>query len=364
MLNFTPDLYPELLKQKQRYLQTLLNPYYQDHIDVYASSTQHFRMRAEFRVWHDETRIKYVMFPPRNSGKSMQPFEISDYPYGSILMNQLMTQLLDNIKDSDLLRTRLFQADFLTSTTGEALISLLYHKKLDENWKEEAHHLKKRLGENIHLIGRSRKQKMTLDQDFIHECLTVNGHEYHYQQVENSFTQPNAFINEHMLEWAQTQTQNSQNDLLELYCGNGNFTIALAKNFRNVLATEISKSSVQSAEHNFKLNKINNVSVVRISSEELSQHVQGIQKRKRLHAWQDFQFSCALVDPPRSGLDPHSVEVLKKIPNIIYISCNPNTLIQNLEELTQTHTIIRTALFDQFPYTDHIETGIRLQKTL
>jgi len=46
----------------------------------------------------------------------------------------------------------------------------------------------------------------------------------------------------------------------------------------------------------------------------------------------------------------------------VYISCNPNTLVDNLAELTKTHEITRFALFDQFPYTEHMESGVFLQQ--
>lgn len=54
-------------------------------------------------------------------------------------------------------------------------------------------------------------------------------------QVENAFSQPNGGVCLHMLTWAQEVTRNSGDDLLELYCGNGNFTIALAANFKQVM---------------------------------------------------------------------------------------------------------------------------------
>lgn len=115
--------------------------------------------------------------------------------------------------------------------------------------------LKSRLeqqGFKMQIIGRANKQKIALDCDYVEEILPVHGKNYVYRQVENSFTQPNAEMNIKMLEWARNCTKNSEGDLLELYCGNGNFSIALAENFRKVLATEISKSSVQSAQYNIE----------------------------------------------------------------------------------------------------------------
>jgi tRNA (uracil-5-)-methyltransferase len=75
-----------------------------------------------------------------------------------------------------------------------------------------------------------------------------------------------------------------------------------------------------------------------------------------------YNYDTVLVDPPRAGLDIDSVELVSRFNKIIYISCNPLTLKDNLSILVKTHNIEKFALFDQFPYTDHVETGIILTK--
>lgn len=97
---------------------------------------------------------------------------------------------------------------------------------------------------NASIIGCSRKQRIVLDKDYVIESLKVGERMLEYQQVENSFTQPNAVVCEKMLAWAVESTQGIGGNLVELYCGNRNFTLALAENFDNVVATEISKTSV------------------------------------------------------------------------------------------------------------------------
>ena len=77
-----------------------------------------------------------------------------------------------------------------------------------------------------------------------------------------------------------------------------------------------------------------------------------------------YNFSTIFVDPPRAGLDDTTRELVKEFEQIIYISCNPETLHRDLEELTKTHTIENFALFDQFSYTHHIESGLILKKKL
>ncbi len=123
---------------------------------------------------------------------------------------------------------------------------------------------------NVHLIGRATKTKIALDQDYIDERLPIAGKEMIYRQVENSFTQPNAAMNIQMLEWALDVTKGSKGDLLELYCGNGNLSLALARNFDRVLATEIAKPSVAAAQYNIAANHIDNVQIIRMAAEAMN----------------------------------------------------------------------------------------------
>ena len=61
-------------------------------------------------------------------------------------------------------------------------------------------------------------------------------------------------------------------------------------------------------------------------------------------------------------LDEATVELVKQFDNILYISCNPETLKNNLDSICETHTIEHFAIFDQFPYTHHLESGVLLKK--
>ena len=259
--------------------------------------------------------------------------------------------------------------DYLTTLSNQAVISLLYHKKLDDEWRQQAERFRDALRAqnlNVHLIGRATKTKIELDQDYIDERLPVGGGEMIYRQVENSFTQPNAVMNVQMLEWAIDATKGATGDLLELYCGNGNFSLALARNFERVLATEIAKPSVAAAQYNIAANHIDNVQIIRMSAEEFTQAMNGVREFNRLQGidLKSYQCETIFVDPPRSGLDSETEKMVQAYPRILYISCNPETLCQNLETLSETHAVTRLALFDQFPYTHHMECGVLLTKIL
>jgi len=357
-----PDNYDQQLSDKTEEIEKQFSDFSIKHIDLYKSEPLNYRERAEFRVWHDGDDLFYIMFNSANKEK----FRVTDFPVASVLINQAMTALLAAIKHNKDLRYKLFQVDFLSTLSGELLISLLYHRQLDEAWEAQAKLLKETLSAiaPVDIIGRAKKQKFILDKDYVTEKLNVGGKEYIYQQVENSFTQPNAKVNQQMLLWAQQTTVNQGGDLIELYCGNGNFSIALAENFDRVLGTEISKTSVKSAQVNIAHNGIDNIDIVRMSSEEFSQAMNGERKFRRLEGFDltDYNYDTVLVDPPRAGLDPDSVELVRRFERIIYVSCNPETLKDNLTALCQTHKIEKFALFDQFPYTHHVETGVVLTR--
>lgn len=327
-------------------------------LEIFPSEPYGFRMRAEFRVWHEDGQAHYAMNKPGEK----RPYIIQDFPIGSALINQLMPKIMSAVNASEILSFKLFSMEYLTTTTDEALITLIYHKPLDQQWQQVAEQLQSEF--NIKVIGRSRKQKVVLSDDFVTEKLVVNNRQYSYQQVEASFTQPNAQINQKMLTWASDCLSKSSDDLVELYCGNGNFTAVLAQYFDKVLATEISKVSVNSATENFAANNVENVTIARLSSEEFTQALNRERAFRRLAEvdLDSFKFSTIFVDPPRAGLDDGTETLVTKMDNILYISCNPVTLAENLKQITKTHKVVKAALFDQFPWTHHIESGVYLEK--
>lgn len=350
------------LKAKHLKLKNLFKDYTSLEIEVFSSTPLHYRMRCEFRVWHEGEDLYYYMFDK----DADQKIRTEQFLPASLLINQMMTALMEELRPNPILRHKLFQADFLSTLSGEILVSLLYHKQLTNDWITEAKVLKEKLSVKfkINLVGRARKQKIELDHDFVIEELNVHGKKLIYKQIENSFTQPNAGVAIKMLEWAIDATKNSSGDLLELYCGNGNFSIALAPNFRKVLATELAGPSVQAAQYNIEVNGIENLQIIRMSAEDFSDAMAGKREYNRLKGIDLNSYACntIFVDPPRAGLDDNTLSLVSRFDHILYISCNPYTLIENVASLSKTHKIKKIALFDQFPYTDHMESGVLLEK--
>lgn len=360
-----PADYQLQLDEKAERMQSIFAEFDTPELEVFASPAEHYRMRAEFRVWHEGEDLYYVMF----NQETREKYRVDQFPAASRLINDLMPLLVDALKPVKALRHKLFQVDFLSTLSGEILVSLLYHRQLDEEWTAEAKALKQRLndeGFNLNFIGRARKQKIVLDQEHVIEKLKVNDRVLTYKQVENSFTQPNGEVAQKMLEWAVDCTTDSEGDLLELYCGNGNFSLALAQNFERVLATELAKPSVDSAQFNIAVNNIDNVQIIRMSAEDFTDAMEGKREFRRLKDQnvdlQSYNCNTIFVDPPRAGMDEGTCRMVQGYERIMYISCNPDTLKENLAILSETHKITRFALFDQFPYTHHMEAGVLLER--
>jgi tRNA (uracil-5-)-methyltransferase len=322
----------------------------------FGSPSSHYRARAEFGIWHDGERISYTM-----NGIRAKKICIDECPKCDEAIGRMMEPLLAALEGDETLRRSLFGVQFL-GARDELLVSLIYHKKLDEIWEARTRPVAEELG--VKLIGRSRAQKLVIGADYVCERLEVDGKSYRFKIYEGAFSQPNRAVNEQMIGWAARQARSGVRDLLELYCGHGNFTVPMSFGFGKVLATEISKASIRAALENCDLNGAHNITFVRLSSEELTEALNGGREFRRLEGVElgAFDFSHVFVDPPRAGLDEPSREFLRRFEHIIYISCNPATLARDLAQLSSTHEITAFALFDQFPYTHHLESGVAMRR--
>jgi len=343
-------------KEKERFQE-----FWNDDISIIKSDDGAFRNRAEFRIWktfHEDNSVtlNYAM-----NDKEKNTLLIDNCSIVSPTISNIMEDLLAELSNELELQYKLFSIEFLSSTTKDMLVTLIYHRKLDEKWNPLAKKLEEKFG--IKIIGRSRKQKVVLTTDCIEETLNIQGDNFHFMYKEGGFTQPNQKVNIKMIEWVLSHIK-AKDDLCELYCGGGNFTIPLSKQFDKVLATEISKTSINSARQNCALNSIENIDFIRMSSEEF------VEARNKVRAFtrlkdinlDDYNFSTIFLDPPRAGLDVTTTKLSQDFEQIIYISCNPETLHRDLQELTKTHTIKHFALFDQFAYSNHIESGVILTR--
>lgn len=348
--------YNAQVAHKQEVMRYLFEPLHVKAFDYFQTPSEHYRGRSEFRIWKEGDTISYAMGSVDKKGAIC----IDVCPKVEMKIYTLMPKLLKQIENSPLLREKIFAVEFLASSE-HLLATLIYHKPLGEEWDNEAKILEKEFG--IFVIGRSRGIKRVLSQDFVEDRFDIAGKTYRYHIIEGGFSQPNRLMNQKMISWVLSHLENCE-DLLELYCGYGNFTIPMAQKFQKVLATEISKTSIKSALQNCELNNVTNIAFLRMSAEELTSALKKEREYNRLAGinLEDYTFSHVFVDPPRSGMDEASLSFISQFENIIYISCNPETLKRDLDVLTKKYAISQFALFDQFPNTEHLESGVILKR--
>jgi 23S rRNA (uracil1939-C5)-methyltransferase len=165
-----------------------------------------------------------------------------------------------------------------------------------------------------------------------------------------SFIQVNGEINERIVELiADWLLPGDQENVLDLFCGLGNFSLALAGGSNRVIGIEGDQALVDQARNNAKENNINNVTfeVRDLYGESLVD-------------WQPEYFSRVLVDPPRSGaLDIlKALKIKMKPQRIAYVSCNPATFARDAAYLIEAgeYRLEKLAVADMFPHTSHVET--------
>ena len=136
--------------------------------------------------------------------------------------------------------------------------------------------------------------------------------------------------------------------IFDLYCGIGTIGIFASKNVKKVYGIEIVPQAIEDAKENAKLNDIQNaefmVGDVEFALSEL------IEKRNIIP-------DVVFVDPPRRGLDTTTIKNLEKVKpeKIVYISCNPATLVRDLRMFEEEYEIKSITPVDLFPWTKHVE---------
>lgn len=171
----------------------------------------------------------------------------------------------------------------------------------------------------------------------------------------SDFIQINQPVNLAMIEQALVWLAPETNDqVLDLFCGLGNFSLPLAKKVAKVVGVEGVQTMVDKARNNAKLNKIENCQFYQA---DLSSH--WLEKD-----WAKNNFTKVLLDPARAGAEQAVEQVIKlAIPTILYVSCDPTTLARDSQILLEKgYKIVKIALIDMFSQTKHVETMVLFQK--
>ena len=173
--------------------------------------------------------------------------------------------------------------------------------------------------------------------------------EYTFKISPMSFYQVNPVQAEILYNTAIEAASLSKDDVLfDLYCGIGTIGIFASKYVKQVYGIEIVPQAINDAVENARINNIKNaefmIGDVEISFDEL------INKKNIVP-------TAIIVDPPRKGLDDKTIQNILKIKpeKLVYISCNPATMVRDFSKMEEIYNINRIQPVDMFPFTKHVE---------
>ena len=164
-----------------------------------------------------------------------------------------------------------------------------------------------------------------------------------------SFYQVNPIQAEKLYNIAVKGAEISKDDVVfDLYCGIGTISLFMAKYAKKVYGIEIVEDAIKDAKENSKLNNIKNSEFIAGDVEIVLDDL--INKKKIIP-------DIIMVDPPRKGLDNKSINNILKISpkKVVYVSCNPATLVRDLKSLEEKYKIKTIKPVDMFPFSKHIE---------
>ena len=165
-----------------------------------------------------------------------------------------------------------------------------------------------------------------------------------YYVSNNSFFQINTSNIETLYNQIIKLDDYKKNDkVIDLYCGVGSITLYISKLVKEILGIEIVESAIEKAKENAKINNIKNA---KFKCGAVSSLIDNFIDADKI-----------IVDPPRSGLDKHTINVLNnsKTKKIIYVSCDPITLARDIKNLNN-YELKNIVLIDMFPQTYHVES--------
>lgn len=168
--------------------------------------------------------------------------------------------------------------------------------------------------------------------------------------LPTDFTQVNFELNQHMVSRALEMLDLSEDDeVIDLFCGLGNFTLPIARYAKRVVGVEGDKGLIERAKQNAAANGIDNAEFYQA---DLFEAVEGF-------SWfRGKTYNKALIDPARSG----AIEIVELLPKLgverlVYVSCNPATLARDSARLIELgYTLESAGVMDMFPQTAHVES--------
>ena len=356
--------YEQTLKMKQNAVQSLVNKTLKNKINVQKTigmeNPFHYRNKAQYPLGRSKDG-KPIIGVFANRTHEVIPMEkcyiqnpnsekIAKFILEFIKKNNL--SIYDEISRKGLFRHIVIKVGI---KTNEIMCVLVINGKAIPKEKELIKELTQRFP-NIKTIVKNINTKNTnviLGQENIN--IYGNGYikdilgEYTFKISPLSFYQVNPIQAEKLYNLGVEQAQITKKDIVfDLYCGIGTISIFMSKYAKKVYGVEIVKDAVKDAIENAG---INNVTNTEFYAGDVEKVLDDLINQKGIIP------DIVMVDPPRKGLDKNSINNIMKIKprKIVYISCNPATLIRDLACFEELYDIKTITPVDMFPFTSHVE---------
>lgn len=198
---------------------------------------------------------------------------------------------------------------------------------------------------NVSLQKGDSKKVYKFDEQFGIQYYTYQGQ---FQQVN---LPANHILREHVKDLVD---QLAPKSVMDLFCGSGNLSLHLSEPGRKIIGVELNSSSIATAKINVEKNHLENIEFTCSSSKDFLRDPQN----------REFKPDLVIVDPPRRGMDEAIDDLISLDPdNILYISCDPNTLARDIRSLVDAgYKLDRLQGYDFFPQTYHVESLALLSK--
>ncbi|KPU43528.1 23S rRNA (uracil-C(5))-methyltransferase RlmCD [Oxobacter pfennigii] len=243
---------------------------------------------------------------------------------------------------------------------NELLINIVTTTQIEHNFENLIEKLKS-LSLNSNIVGFLHTFNDSVGDAITNQgCKVLYGRDYVIEEILGlqfkisafSFFQTNSLGAEKLYGAVQEYLSDaSGKTVYDLYCGTGTITQIVAQKAKMVYGIELVEEAIDSAIDNARLNNIENI---RFIAGDVGEKLKEIEEKPDI----------IIVDPPRAGIGPKALKQIVDygVKEIIYVSCNPKTLVDNLSDMIEAgYKLERVKLVDMFPHTRHCEVVVKIE---
>ncbi|MBQ4375626.1 MAG: 23S rRNA (uracil(1939)-C(5))-methyltransferase RlmD [Erysipelotrichales bacterium] len=353
--------YEDQLALKQKNLENLLGKFGKPEPILRMHNPTHYRNKVQMAYFNNERRVLYGTFMPgTHTFTPVKDCLIADRKAAKIfediaeIWNDLKLSVFQERSGNGFLRyvmvrhsekTNQYMVVFVTGNAGFPKKDIVLKTLLDRNpyIKTVVQSVNNRPGTSV-ILGKNTFA--LLGNGYIEDLLC----EKRFRISAASFYQVNARQTEVLYRTViETANLRKNETVIDAYCGTGTIGIIASGYVKQVIGVELNPAAVKDAEYNAKINKASNVS---FTVNDAGKYMESL-------AMEGKTADTVIMDPPRAGADERFLEslVLFAPKKIVYVSCNPETLKNNLDYLTgEGYAVQRIQPVDMFPFTSHVES--------